>query len=594
MLGTYFAFLLILGLSALIGQAIFALCGRRTWSRLSPAVGLAALSAIAWGTVRLPGEGTAALIAILVVAIAAVAYLRRRLDDLGRALRIAVPLELAAVAIASLPFIVAGRFGILGTGLDPDMSQHLLAASQLAHGEGGNLIAAGYPLGPHSLVVAVSALGPSLVHAFDGLALAVAVASCLAPLALFWRSSAARRTAACLLVGLSYMGASYLVQGAFKESIEALFALAFAVGLHQLAAGELLPGTARPALRAAPLAVLGIGAVYCYSFPGLLWLGGAAVLWAVAELALRPDARAAVRRALTPLAGAVGLLVVATAPEIGRMVDFASFQTFNPKGAGLGNLFNRISPLEALGIWPSGDFRVEPGGGFAPAIAFWLGAALAAAVLAWGLVWWLRRRELAVPAALAAAALLIGYALVAGTPYQEAKAIAIAAPLAMLIAVRPLVEGAVPAARAGIAAAVVFGLAAAGSTALALANGPVGPATYSPKLTELRHELGGRSVLVLASPELLANEHGRDYLVWELRGGRVCVGPEGVPSSAPPPVGISWVITPAAATKAPFGNLRLVRRSGPYALWERQPRPAGGGGCPLIAPGGARANPASG
>ena len=45
------------------------------------------------------------------------------------------------------------------------------------------------------------------------------------------------------------------------------------------------------------------------------------------------------------------------------------FETFDPDGAGLGNLFNRISPLEALGIWPSGDFRIDPGDGFAPAIA---------------------------------------------------------------------------------------------------------------------------------------------------------------------------------------------------------------------------------
>ncbi len=593
MLGTYFAFLLILGLSALVGQAVFAVCGRRTWSRLSPAVGLSVLCAISWGAVQLPGEGTTALVVIGVLAFAAVVFLRSRLDDLPRALRTGIPLELAAVIAASLPFIVAGRFGILGTGLDPDMSQHLLATSRLVHSDVASLIAAGYPLGPHSLVAAISAAGPSLVHAFDGLALAVAVATCLAPMALLWRLGPVRRIVGCLLVGLSYMGASYLVQGAFKESIEALLVLAFAIGLHQISTGELTPAGAPRALRAAPLAVLGVGAVYCYSFPGLLWLGGAAVIWGIAELATRPEWRGALREAATPAVGAVAILVLAAAPEIGRMVDFASYSTFDPKGAGLGNLFNRISPLEALGIWPSGDFRVEPGGGFAPAFAFWIGAALAAAVLAWGLAWWLRRRELAVPAALAAAALLILYALVGGTPYQEAKAISIAAPLAMLVAVRPLLEDAAPSRSAVMAGAIAFCAAAAASAALALVNGPVGPATYSPKLTELRPTLGERSTLVLASPELLADEHGRDYLVWELRGGRVCVGAQGLPSAAPPPVGVSWVITSAGARR-PFADLRLRRRTGPYALWRRDPPIAGEGGCPLIAPGGARANPASG
>ena len=57
---------------------------------------------------------------------------------------------------ASIPFIVERRFGILGTGLNPDMSQHLFAADRLAHGDGGRLLSQGYPLGPHSLVVAAS------------------------------------------------------------------------------------------------------------------------------------------------------------------------------------------------------------------------------------------------------------------------------------------------------------------------------------------------------------------------------------------------------------------------------------------------------
>lgn len=604
MLGTYGSFLLLLALAALSGQAIFALCGRRTWSPLSPAVGLAALSAIAWGTVRLPGRGTASLIALLVAGAASALYLRGRLDDLPRAVRIGLPLALAATLAASIPFFVERRFGILGTGLDPDMSQHLLAAFQLAHGDPGRLIDAGYPLGPHSLVVALSALGVSFVHGFDGLALAVAVASCVAPLALLWRLSAPRRIAACLLVGLGYMAASYLVQGAFKESLEALFVLAFAIGLHQLARGELVPARAPAPLRAAPLAVLAVGAIYCYSFPGLFWLVAALAVWAAAELALRTrgSLRAAVsslRAVAVPVGGALAILAVAGAPEIGRMVRFASFSTFNPAGRGVGNLFNRISPLEALGVWPSGDFRVEPGGGFAPAPAFWIGSALAVAALALGLWWWLRRRELAVPAALAAAALLIVYSLVSGTPYQEAKAIAIASPLAILVAARPVAEllpARLPRGTAALwaAAGLGFGVAAAGSSALVLANGPVGPASWGPALRGLHGVVGRRSTLVLASRELLDQEHGRDYLVWELRGSRVCVNPSGAAAAGPPPRGVSYVIT-SGEPSPPFAALRLDRRAGPYVLWARRPLPAGDGRCPLIVPGGgARANPAPG
>ena len=79
------------------------------------------------------------------------------------------------------------------------------------------------------------------------------------------------------------------------------------------------------------------------------------------------------------------------------MLDFASFETFDPTGGGLGNLFNRLSPLEALGIWPSGDFRVEPGDGAIPAAAFYLGGAAGLAALAYGLTLVLAPRRARAP-----------------------------------------------------------------------------------------------------------------------------------------------------------------------------------------------------
>src|SRR5919106_1962464 len=527
MLGTYASFLLVLGLSALVGQAVLAACGRQTWSSLSPAIGAAALISVAWATVRLPGEGLAALIAIGALGIVAVAVLRSGVRDAASELRVGAPVTLIALLAASLPFIVEARFGILGTGLNPDMSQHLFAADRLAEGASERLISDGYPLGPHALVVAVSELGPSSVDAFNGLTLAIAVAACLVPVVLLRESAARTRIAGALVVGLTYLVASYLVQGAFKETLQALFVLTFAVGLHELARGGLVPaGTAR--LRGAiPLAVTAIGSVYAYSFPGLAWLAGAALLWGAIELALaarRESLRAAWQLMLkaAPTA-AVGLLAlaVAIAPEVGRMASFADFETFNPDGAGLGNLFNRLSPLEALGVWPSGDFRVEPGDGSVPAIVFYLGAALGLLALAVGLLWSLRRSERVVPAALAAALVLWSYALIDGTPYQEAKALVLLSPLVALVAVRGLHGG------RALPLALVYLLAAGGSSVLALANGPVGPADYSPALAELREELRAAnfrgSLLIRADQSFLDDEHGRDYLVWELRGNRICV-----------------------------------------------------------------------
>ena len=616
MLGTFASALAALVAAAAIGQAVFALCGRREWSWLAPAVGLAALMPIAWWSVRLPGEGTAALLAVAAAALAAAAYLHGRVDRLGEAWRAGLPVALLALILASLPFFVEGRFGILGTGLNPDMSQHLFAADRLSVGASERLISEGYPLGPHSLAVAFSAFGPSLVQAFGGITIATAVIAALTPLGLLRQVSEARRTVAALLVGLAYMSAAYLTQGAFKETMQALFLLAFAIGLGELARG----GLAAPRLeRAVPLAVLAAGSAYVYSFPGLIWIAGAAGAWAAVELAVvarsrgRDPARRALRGALAPAGLALGVLAVVMIPELSRMVDFASFETFDPDGEGLGNLFNPLSPLEALGIWPSGDFRLDPGAGFAPAIVFWAGGAVALAALAFGLWWWLRRGERAVPVALAVAAALAAYANLAGTPYQEAKAIVLAAPLAMLVSVRALVEAGPTFAqvtrilrRRGIArlfprsarvarlrlglgalAAVFIGGAAACSL-LALANGPVGPSSWSPALLELR-PLNG-ATLVLAPEEYLAGEHGRDFVVWELRGGEVCVEADSGPSSERPPAGIRQVIVVGNSAAAPFEGTDAGRNLGDYTLWGVPEPTPGASDCPFI-PDGARADP---
>jgi len=619
MLATYGSFTAILLAAGCVGQAVFCICGRRSWSWLAPAVGLAGITAVGWATVRLPGDGAGAAIAIGLLVVAALAVIWGRVPGAGPALLGGAPALVAALVLASLPFIVERRFGILGTGLNPDMSQHLFVADRLAHGESSRLVAQGYPLGPHAVAVAASkATGAGLVQAFDGLTLAIAVSAVAAPLELLRRLAPWRRALGALLVGLPYLVASYLIQGAFKETTQALFVLVFAIALHQLARGSLAGSGARRWLGATPLAVLAIGSVYAYSFPGLLWLAGAAGLWAIAELvaARRLSGRsvaAMVSAAAPPAAAAVALLAVAAAPEVGRMADFASFETFNPPGAGLGNLFNPISPLEALGIWPSGDFRLDPGDGEMPAVGYYVGELLGLAALAYGLAWWLRRREWAVPSALTVAVALYAYAHFAGTPYQAAKATVIASPLAMLIAVRALVSpqqivelgtvrGAVGRTRTGASGvflrwqsaigtllAAAFCAAAATCTVLALVNGPVGPASYSPALTGLRPELRQGSTLVLASEQLLDDEHGRDYVVWELRGGRVCVQAEGN-EGGPVPPGIAHVVTGSQETP-PFAGLELERRAPPYVLWARHPAPTEDGPCPLIATGG-RANPA--
>jgi hypothetical protein len=625
-IGTYAAALAVCGASLAIGQAAIGLCGARRWSWVSPAVGLALLCAVCWGTVRLGGEGVVSAISVLVLTVGAVGYLWGRLEGGGEALRSGWPIALLALLAASLPFLVEGHFGILGTSFNPDMSQHLLAADRLAHGHGSQLLHQGYPLGPHAIVVALDkGLGIGLVQGFSGLTVAVAILAPLTALAAFSTLRLVPRTAGALLVGLAYVVASYFAQGAFKETMQALFVLAFALALRESTRSwRDLP------LRFAPAALLAVGSVYTYSFPGLIWLIGAATIWALVEYAVSRGTSSAggvgagvprgaegaaqqrpstVGDAATTGPAVVGPVLLASltflvliAPEIGRMLNFHSFETFDPHGPGLGNLFGQVSPFEALGIWPSGDFRLAPGDGAVPAAGYYLGAAFGLALLVHGIAQLWRRRETAVLSGLAAAAIAYATARAGGTPYTAAKAIEIAAPLTALTILLPLLKRSpgrvAPVMREesgprpiGSLAGACFIAAAGVCSLLALANAPVGPTSYSPALTGLRPLVASGSTLVLASDELLADQHGAPYISWELRGGRVCIEAEGQASDRLP-TGVRFVVAQGSAIRPPLPGLRVRRVAAPYVLWESTGPVHGSSPCPLIAVRQARQGPA--
>jgi hypothetical protein len=572
-IGTYVAVAAICASSLVIGQAAIALCGWRRWSWLAPAAGLAVLLAVCWGTVRLPGDGAVSAALVLALTVAAVAYLWGRVEGVGEAVRAAWPVVLGALLACSLPFAVEGHFGILGTSFNPDMSQHLLAADRLAEGSSSQLQNQGYPLGPHAIVVALNkGLGIGLVQGFSGLTVAVAILASLTALAAFADSRPLPRTAGALLVGLAYVVASYFAQGAFKETMQALLLLAFVLALREAERGwSDLP------LRFVPAALIAVGSVYAYSFPGLIWLGGAAVLWMVVA---RPAAR--------PVGAGLLVFAVLVAPEVGRMVDFANFETFDPNGPGLGNLFGQISPFEALGIWPSGDFRLAPGDGAVPAAGYYLGIAFALALFLYGLVQLWRRRETAILAGLAAAALAYAAARIGGTPYTAAKAIEIGAPLVALTILLPLLTAGMGVPRflsnrgddkgttqLGWMPAVLFVTAAGVCSLLALANAPVGPTAYSSTLADFRKIVGEGPTLVLASPRLLEEEHGTPFLAWEMRGGRVCI--RSTDEGGDLPAGVRFVVS---------------ERDGEWSL-ERVRRPVPGKSpCPPIAERQARQGPA--
>jgi hypothetical protein len=117
---------------------------------------------------------------------------------------------------------------------------------------------------------------------------------------------------------------------------------------------------------------------------------------------------------------------------------------------------------------------------------------------------------------------------------------------------------------------------------LALANGPVGPADYTPKLTQLRGTVGTAPTFVLAGDDLLSERHGNEYIAWELRGGRVCIASTDR-AGGPPPRGVRWVIAPQSlGDDPPFRGLADFGPAGPWHVWQRLGRLRGPSDCPLI------------
>ncbi|MFN8163411.1 MAG: hypothetical protein U0R26_06185 [Solirubrobacterales bacterium] len=511
MIGTYASAALICAVSLLVGRALLSLAGRRSWSWLEPAAGFGAVLTVTGVLARAPGHGTSATIGVVaLIAAAALLVAGDRRYDAAGALRTGLPVAIAILVVLAIPFAISGHWGLLGVGFNNDLGLHLAWAEWLRSGF-GPAPDPGYPLGPHGLAVATAAVpGIGLGQAFIGEILAIGALTGLTALGALGALRPGRRVLAATLVALPYLAASYFAQAAFKETAEALFVLAFAVFL--LAPGT-PPAAPWPRLRYAlpPLALAG-GIFFSYSFAGIAWPVAILALWSLTlpgvRRALRP--RALLRFLLRPatLLTIVGLGGLALLLTIVGPFGFAS--GFN-KVAG-SNTYGPVSPLESLGIWPASNYRLDAAGG---AQLTGLDGTIAILALLVGVAWWVRRGEPTIPIALGACAVLYLVSLPFSGDYSQAKALMIAAPLAMLVAIRPVLaelggRGAenrpisteTGSSRRGLATRIgwaVLAVAFVGgsiySTFLVLRDAPVGPPGHGSELEAFLPILHGRQVL---------------------------------------------------------------------------------------------------
>jgi len=531
MIGTYVSAALICAASLLVGRAVLSLAGRERWSWLEPGVGFGAILTTTGLLARAPGHGTSASLGALVLVAVSALLVWRLPQRAAGALREGLPVMLVVLVALAVPFAVSGRWGLLGVGFNNDLGLHLAWAEWLRSGF-GPAPDPGYPLGPHGLAVATAAIpGLGLGQAFLGEILAIGALTGLTALGALSGLPAGRRTIAAALVALPYLAASYYAQAAFKEMAEALFVLAFAVSLLRPAA---VPAGARArALWALPPLALAGGIFFSYSFAGIAWPVAILALWSLSlapvRRALRPRSllRFLLRFLLRP-ATLLGIVLLAGAAVLAVVGPFGFGSGF--KQVAGSNTYGPVSPLEALGVWPVSNYRLNAGG--EPGLVVLVGALATLALLA-GVAWWVERREAAIPIALGASTLLYLASLPFSGDYSQAKALMILAPLAMLVAIRPLlaewprlgrrgrVDRSLPAVapddpppapfptplKIGWAVlAVCFVAGAVYSSFLALRDAPVGPPGHGAELRAFLPVLHGQPVLYAGQDRYAAYE----------------------------------------------------------------------------------------
>jgi hypothetical protein len=549
----YASVVLLLAASAVVGQGVLCACGRRTWSWLAPAVGLATLVILAGATIRLPGRDLTATAVAGVALAASLALLWVRRPPAPGGVRVGLAIALAIVVAASLPFAAGGGFGAF-VGKSRDLGYYLYDAQWLQTHDGFRppQIAKGFPMGPPALAVVTAkvAANASLVASFTAFMIAATTAAALASLTVFGALPAGRRTLTAFLVGLPYMAASFYVQSSFKEVAMGLFALAFALSLREFAGEDRPEGAAvSPGSLAGifPLGLLLGAAVYTYSFAGTYWPLGTLGLWVLALLVLnRSRLRALVRgwrlglprsrRARIVVALGLVAVLAASIAQWNEVIEFARAR--GSLGALSGGDVSGDLPgtpwfYTALGVWPVTDYRAPVPDLLVARLLFAVGLV----ALARGLLLLCRRGEFALLSAAVAVAVLYLAARVGSGPYVQSKALAIMAPLTMLIAAYGALT-VLPRRRRGpvstsdtapngaratagrllaaplvwVSVAVVFLGGALFSTYLALGGTLVDGGEQTRQLEALGRKVQGSTVLFLGSD---------DYVGWELRGASV-------------------------------------------------------------------------
>ena len=475
------------------------------------------------------GEATAALATPALVALALAGLVLGRARLRGPVDRWAVAMAVGVFGVYALPVLASTEATFLGYGILTDTAIHFelvdhlmeegrdhsgLARSSYQETVRGYLIHA-YPTGSHTALGALLPLaGLEVPWAYQPFLALISAMTALSLYALLTSAVAARplRALAAFIAAQPGLVYAFSLQGSIKE-LATIWALA-------LTAALVVPFLRDRTgwRRVVPLAVASAAGIGVISLSIAPWLGPILLVSLVALARRRP--RRDWRRIGSATAAFAIATVVMSFPSLAAAGTFVTeHRGFLTAQEELGNLIGHLDPLQVFGIWPRGDYRfpleVNDEVGYVL-----IGVAALAAVLGLVLVAWNRLWSPLLFIAVSVFGCL--FVLRQGSPWADAKALAIVSPAVVLasmlgtVALRTMgrrVEAAI------VAAAIVFGVV--WTNVLAYGEADVAPRGRLLELDRIGQRIAGQG-------PTLYTEH-EEFAKYFLRAGAPTGSSERVP-----------------------------------------------------------------
>ena len=421
-----------------------------------------------------------------------------------------VAVALSVFAVYAAPIVLSGEATFAGYVTLDDTATWLAITDQLMD-RGHDLsqlppssheatlaftLAKGYPVGsflPLGTGASITGIDPAWAFqpylAFLGACLGLALWSLLRPLV----PSSGLRGLCAFIAAQPALLFGYALWGGVKELIAAALIATLAALVRSGRAEDIRE---RPVI---PLAIVAAALLSALSAGGLVWV----VPILAAPIAVRLAGHGGELRPGWPVVIAVGALSASCVLALALGIRPAPKGAFGlVDGEVLGNLIGPLSPLQIAGVWPSGDFRIDPD---QKLLAYLLVAAVAGL---FGLGAWRAIRSRAVSLlAYGVGTVVVALSVVAiASPWLGAKALAIASPAALTLAV----GGAASLRGRRTEMVVALGVLAAGalwSNLLAFGEVRLAPRERLGELERLGAELAGEGPTLMTEYEPYGVRH---------------------------------------------------------------------------------------